>query len=143
MPARVAPKVGQVVDHSFLWAAEQAAGRIEGRKVRPCLIIAVESVDNSNRVTLLPITSQPPSPGSTVVAVPGNIKDRLGLDANRPAWVVVDDANVFVWPGFDLVPQVDGGFVRGLVTAGFFQQVRDTVIQARSRGRPRRIDRDY
>jgi hypothetical protein len=38
-----APQVGQVVDHQFLWAAEQAAGQIEGRKPRPCVIIAVEA----------------------------------------------------------------------------------------------------
>jgi hypothetical protein len=37
-----APRVGQIVNHHFLWIDEQAAGQIEGRKARPCLIIAVE-----------------------------------------------------------------------------------------------------
>lgn len=138
------PKVGQIVEHHFLWAEEQATGRLEGRKARPCLIIAVEldMAGKAPRVTLLPITSQPPRPDSIVVAIPSTLKTPLGLDAGREAWVVIDDANVFAWPGFDLVPQASGGFVRGMVTVGFFQQVRAAVMAAHARGRPRRVERD-
>ena len=52
----------------------------------------------------------------------------MGLDPARDAWVVIDDANVFVWPGFDLVPQVGGGFVRGAVTRAFFERIREAVL---------------
>jgi len=144
MTGRDAPRVGQVVEHYFLWAEEQAIGQIEGCKARPCLIIAVEAdaTGKAPRVTLLPITSQPPRPNSIVVAVPSNVKSLLGLDAGREAWVVIDDANVFAWPGFDLVPQASGGFVRGMLTAGFFQQVRTAVMAAHTCGRPRRVERD-
>ena len=38
-----APRIGQIIDHHFLWVDEQAAGKIEGRKARPCLIVAVET----------------------------------------------------------------------------------------------------
>ncbi len=38
-----APQAGQVVDHQFLWADEHGAGQVEGRKSRPCVIIAVEA----------------------------------------------------------------------------------------------------
>ena len=60
-----APQVGQIVDHYFLWVAQHAAGETEGRKVRPCLIIAVERAgENAQpRVTVLPITSQAPRQG--------------------------------------------------------------------------------
>ncbi|HSK38427.1 MAG TPA: hypothetical protein VK943_01545 [Arenibaculum sp.] len=34
-------------------------------------------------MTLPPITSQPPRPGSMLVAVPPNVKDLLDLDAGR------------------------------------------------------------
>lgn len=137
------PKAGQVITHHFLWADEQAAGQVEGRKARPCLIIAVEAgVAGAPRVTVLPITSQPPRADSTVVAVPETLKPRLGLDPARTAWVVIDDANVFAWPGYDLVPQPGGGFVRGLVTVGFFEQIRTAVLGANAAGRPRRVDRD-
>ena len=91
---------------------------------------------------MLPITSQPPRAGATTVAIPDDVKARIGLDRARPAWVVVDDANMFFWPGFDLVPQRGGGFVRALVTRGFFARIRDAVLAVHSRGRPRIIRRD-
>lgn len=139
-----APQVGQIVDHHFLWVAQHAAGETEGRKVRPCLIIAVERAgENAQpRVTVLPITSQAPRQGEAGIAIPNDIKARIGLDRRRPAWVAIDEANSFTWPGFDLVPQRDGGFVRGVVTRGFFTSVRDAVIASRLRGRTRIVERD-
>ena len=137
------PQVGQIVDRHFLWAGEEAAGQVEGRKPRPCVIIAVElRRDAAPRVTVLPITSQPPRAGATTVAIPDDVKARIGLNRARPAWVVVDDANMFFWPGFDLVPQRGGGFVRAVVTRGFFARIRDAVLAVHSRGRPRIIRRD-
>jgi hypothetical protein len=138
-----APKVGQVIEHHFLWFEEQTAGVIEGRKSRPCLIIAVEKIPpmSSPRVTVLPITSQAPR-NATAVAVPSQLHARLGLDPSRPAWVIIDDANVFAWPGFDLVPQPDGGFVRGIASASFFEHIRRAVIAVRSSGKPRTVKRD-
>jgi hypothetical protein len=51
-----APRVGQIVDHHFLWVDEQAAGHLEGRKPRPCVIVAVELQDRGPpRVTVLPV----------------------------------------------------------------------------------------
>jgi hypothetical protein len=137
------PKVGQVIDHRFLWAEEQAAGQTEGRKVRPCIIIAVEhATSGAARVTVLPITSQAPREGVITVPVPASLLTRLGLDSSRQAWVSMDDANDFSWPGFDVVPQRNGGFVRGQVTLGFFDQVRKAVLKAVKRGHPRRVERD-
>ena len=138
------PKVGQIVRHHFLWSEEKAAGRTEGAKPRPCIIIAVEtrSEGDAPRVTVLPIPSQAPRSDAAAVAVPGSLKTRIELDPGRPAWVVVDQANVFTWPGFDLVPLSNGSFVRGTITSGFFQQIAAAVIATRARGRPRRTDRD-
>lgn len=143
MPTGDAPKVGQVIDHRFLWVEEQAQGQVEGRKARPCLILAVDHEEaDAPRVTVVPITSQRPREGTPAVPIPQNLLGRLGLDATRSAWVALDDANDFTWPGFDVVPQRDGGYVRGHVTAGFFDQIRKAVLKARNRGRPRRVERD-
>jgi hypothetical protein len=144
VPEATAPQVGQVVEHHFLWFDEAAAGRTEGRKPRPCLVVAIELPAGSiaPRVSVLPITSQTPRPGSTSIRVPDALKTRMGIDPVRDAWVVLDDANSFAWPGFDLVPQTNGTYVRGTVTASFFVQVRDTVVALRARNRPRRVDRD-
>jgi mRNA-degrading endonuclease toxin of MazEF toxin-antitoxin module len=90
------PQVGQIVDHHFLWTEEQAAGRVEGSKPRPCLIIAVEQRKRAApRVTVLPVTSRSPRAGTTAIAVPDDVKVRIGLARARPAWVVIDDANIF------------------------------------------------
>jgi hypothetical protein len=56
--------------------------------------------------------------------------------------VVVDEANVFTWPGFDLVPQAGGGFVRGVVTVRFFEAIRAAVRALRAEGRQREVHRD-
>lgn len=135
-----APEAGQIVDHYFLWNEEHRQGRIEGRKARPCLIIAVARTapDAAPRVALLPITSQPPRADQSAIAIPDNIKSRIGLDRRRRTWLILDDVNVFTWPGFDLVPQPNGSFVRGVVTRGFFTLVRE----AAQRARPRRTERD-
>jgi hypothetical protein len=118
--ANDAPQVGQVVDHHFLWADEEAAGQTEGRKSRPCIVVAVEPRRETGhpRVTVVPVTSQAPRRGTSAVEIPNEIKTRLGLDRRRRAWVVIDEANAFEWPGFDLVPQAGGGFVRATVTRG-------------------------
>jgi hypothetical protein len=143
MVERPEPQVGQVVDHYFLWADEKAAGNLEGRKPRPCLIISVEHRrDAPPRVTVLPITSQPPRAEVTAVAIPDDAKVHIGLDRARPAWVIVDDANVFAWPGYDLVPQRGGGFIRGVVSRGLFARIRDAVLSVHSRNRPRIVRRD-
>lgn len=138
------PRVGQIVDHHFLWADEASSGQAEGRKARPCLIVAVEQRKHGGlpRVTLLPVTSQPPRAGTTAIALPANVKLLSGLARARPAWVILDDANVFDWPGYDLVPQPGGKFARGVVTRGFFELVRSTVTKAHARGRLRKVERD-
>src|SRR5882672_10980283 len=134
-----APRVGQVVDHHFLWVHEQAAGRAEGRKSRPCLIIAVEHRKRAPpRVTILPITSQPPGRTANAIAIPEAVIARMGLDRSRPGWILVDQASMFAWPGFDLVAMPDGGFVRGVVTRRFFVRVRKAVLRVHSRT----VDRD-
>ena len=105
-----APEAGQIVDHCFLWGEEHRQGRVEGRKARPCLIIAVARIapDAAPRVALLPITSQPPRTEQSAIAIPDDIKSRIGLDRRRRAWLILDDVNVFTWPGFDLIPQPAG-----------------------------------
>jgi hypothetical protein len=137
------PKVGQIVLHHFLWSDEKAAGRTEGAKARPCIIIAVETRSGDlPRVTVLPVTSQTPRSNTAALAVPDALKTRVELDPSRPAWVVIDQANIFTWPGFDLVPSSNGSFVRGMITSGLFQQIATAVIATHARGRLRRTDRD-
>lgn len=138
------PMVGQVVLHHFLWVEEARAGRYEGTKARPCVVVAVESVsrDSALRVTVLPVTSKAPRTGNSAIAIPETVKTSMGLDRTRLAWIVIDDANVFGWPGFDLVPLAGGDFVRGSVTTGFFRQIIAAVSSAYAQGKLRPTERD-
>jgi hypothetical protein len=61
--------------------------------------------------------------------IPGPTKLRLGLDSDR-SWVVIDEANDFVWPGPDLRPAVSGdldSIVYGRLPPGFFRVLQERM----------------
>jgi hypothetical protein len=52
-------------------------------------------------VTVVPITHSAPKDKSLAVELPQAVKRHLGLDAER-SWVMLDEGNRFIWPGYDL-----------------------------------------
>jgi hypothetical protein len=125
------PRIGLVISYSYLWHREHIIGQIEGRKDRPCLIVAVETLKEMTgpRATVAPITHFPPTAGTAAIEVPTAVKRFLGLDDER-AWVVIDDLNRFEWPGFDLrpVPGLPERAAYGLVPQNFLQLIRDSIV---------------
>lgn len=121
------PAPGQVIRYSYLWRDEYLAGREEGSKDRPCVIvIAVEAAaDEAFVVTVLPITHTPPADLSTAIEMPHATKLRLGLDDLR-SWIVLTEANRFRWPGPDLrpLPRKQGSPLYGLLPFAFITRVR-------------------
>ena len=102
------PVPGLVIRYSYLWADEYARGREEGSKDRPCaIILATADEDGEQVVTVLPITHSPPANLSLDVEIPPDTKRRLGLDDAR-SWVILGEANRFIWPGPDVRPQSGG-----------------------------------
>lgn len=99
------PEAGLVISYSYLWSDEAKAGHVEGRKNRPCAIVLVvqQSEGKAPVVTVVPITHSPHSTPDATIEIPPAIKRHLGLD-DQPSWIVLDDFNVFTWPGFDLRP---------------------------------------
>lgn len=97
------PEPGLVIRYAYLWRHEQEAGREEGTKDRPCAIVLalVGEEGDRPRVIVLPVTHTPPQPPAEGVELPAATKRRLGLDEER-SWVIVSEANSFVWPGPDL-----------------------------------------
>lgn len=94
------PKPGLVIRYSHLWSREARAGREEGVKDRPCaVVLAHREEDGRTRVYVLAITHAQPS--DEAVEIPGPVKAHLGLDAER-SWIVLSEANRFIWPGPDL-----------------------------------------
>jgi hypothetical protein len=97
------PEPGLVISYAYLWHHEHEAGRDEGRKDRPSVIVlAVErQPDDATVVIVLPITHKSPVDPASAVEIPLPVKRHLGLDDDR-SWVVVSEGNEFEWPGYDL-----------------------------------------
>lgn len=128
------PQPGLVIRYSYLWDREAQAGREEGVKDRPCaIILAKRDEDGETRVYVLPITHAAPVRPDNAVEIPAPVKARLGLDGER-SWVVVSEANTFLWPGPDLRLLPGKGTesaVYGFLPPKFFRIVRDQFLAAR------------
>ena len=92
-----------VIRYAYLWADEHGAGREEGSKDRPAVILLAVSAGNQAEVLALPITHTPPSDPETALELPPATKARLGLDGER-SWAVLTEVNRFAWPRPDLRP---------------------------------------
>ena len=132
------PEVGLVIAYSYLWHREHQAGREEGRKDQPSVIVlAVErAADGPTFVTVLPVTHSAPAAVGDAVEIPAAIKRHLGIDQER-SWIVVGEGNEFVWPGHDLrkVPQT-GRYEYGFLPPRFLAQVQAAFVAAHRRVPP-------
>ena len=132
------PKPGLVIGYVYLWAREHAGGAEEGRKDRPCAIVAArQMIEGREVVTVIPITHTPPADPADAVEIPAPLKAHLGLDAAR-SWAVVTETNDFLWPGPDLRPAVGRTpprFDYGMLPPRFFAHIRDRILQVHRRGK--------
>jgi len=127
------PQPGLVIRYSYLWEREAQAGREEGVKDRPCaIIVARRDEDGATRVYVLPITHSAPVQLDEALEIPAPVKARLGLDGER-SWVMVSEANTFVWPGPDLRLLPGKGLesaAYGFLPPKFFRVVRERFLAA-------------
>lgn len=130
------PEPGLVISYTYLWYNEHHQGFEEGRKIRPCIILAVEDESGSTFVTVAPITHSEPKDEGKGVPLPPRVKQHLGLD-DLPSWVIVSEANRFIWPGYDLRPippnsvRCDYGFVPPKLFVAIKTAVLDLVQKRR------------
>jgi hypothetical protein len=122
------PQIGAVISFCYLWRREFEAGLVEGTKARPCLVVAIEPERGEGGVrpwvTVLPLTHRPPADPATVMALPADTKRRLGLD-DEASWIVLGEANGFLWPGYDIRPLAGGdAWLYGYVGRGLFITLR-------------------
>jgi hypothetical protein len=138
------PEPGLVISYAYLWHHEHEAGRDEGQKDRPSVIVlAVErEADDATIVTVLPITHSPPADPASAVEIPPPVKRHLGLDDDR-SWIVVDEGNEFLWPGYDLrkIPRADR-YDYGFLPPRFFNQVLDAFADCYEAGKRRLTRRE-
>ena len=131
------PEPGLVISYSYLWHHEHRAGREEGQKDRPSVIVlAVErEADGAIIVTVLPITHSPPLDPASAIEIPIPVKRHLGLDDDR-SWIVVAEGNEFLWPGYDLRrrPHSDR-YDYGFLPPRFFNQVLGAFVACHRAGK--------
>jgi hypothetical protein len=139
-----APVPGLVIRYSFLWSHEAKAGREEGSKDRPCaVLLATQTKDGRDIVTVLPVTHTQPEHESLAVEIPAVTKKRLGMDDAR-SWIILDEANRFDWPGPDLRTVSQGpeaNIAYGLLPGALYDLVRVKWLAAYDARRATRIDR--
>jgi hypothetical protein len=126
------PRPGLVVRYSYLWEREAREGREEGVKDRPCAIILVLLRDGDHPIVrVLPVTHSAPAEPADALEIPQATKQRLGLDSER-SWVVLGEANDFIWPGPDLRPATSGdpaSIAYGVLPPGFMKVLRERLLQ--------------
>jgi hypothetical protein len=138
------PEPGLVISYAYLWHHEHRAGKEEGQKDRPSVIVlAVDrEVDGAIVVTVLPITHSRPHDPASAVEIPAPVKRHLELDDDR-SWIVVDEGNEFLWPGYDLrkLPHSDR-YDYGFLPPRLFNQVLEAFAYWYRSGRRRISSRE-
>lgn len=139
------PEAGLVISYSYLWSDEAEAGHVEGRKSRPCAIVLVvqQAEDQAPLVTVVPITHGPHRNPNAAVEIPPAVKRHLGLD-DQPSWIVLDDFNVFTWPGYDLrpIPSQKDIYHYGLLPPALFKTLIGKFSELRLQGEAAQTSRD-
>lgn len=93
-----------------------------------------------------PATIRPSSPScrlltrrdpAAAIEIPLPVKAHLGLDDAR-SWVVVNEGNEFVWPGYDLRRTAKSGdYQFGFLPPRFFNQIREAFVAFHRVGKAR------
>jgi mRNA-degrading endonuclease toxin of MazEF toxin-antitoxin module len=139
------PRLGLVISYSYLWHHEHHAGRDEGTKSRPCVIVlSMESqADGTTMVRVAPVTHSPPRMPDVTLEIPAAVKRHLGLDEAR-SWVVLDEVSEFAWPGFDLrpTPPSRDRFAYGFLPPRLFDQIMVKLARVWTAGRGKSTSRD-
>lgn len=127
---RPEPAPGLVIRYDFLWSREQAAGKQEGVKDRPCVVVAaiIRKDDGETDVLLVPVTHSAPTQAGSAIAVPDNVNRHLGLD-DAQSYVVTDEANTVSWNDPGIVPARPGrSWAYGRVPKALFEQIRSSML---------------
>lgn len=137
-------RLGLVISYAYLWHHEHRAGRDEGVKDRPCVILAMHgATDGSTMVRVAPVTHGPPDNPATAFELPPAVKRHLGLDDDR-SWIVTDEVNEFTWPGFDLrpLPRSRDIYAYGLLPPRLFDALMAQLAEVWTEGQGKSTPRD-
>lgn len=144
MPLPVAC-LGLVFRYEYVWKRQALAGQSVGEKERPAgVVLAITGASGDQRVLIVPITTQPPEAGEPAVAIPPKVKRHLGLDDDRPSWIILSEANIDAWPSPDMrpIPGKAGCFEYGLLPLRLVNQIRDIIAPLLTAKRLPVVDRE-
>ena len=120
------------------------AGHEEGVKDRPCAVVAaIKQENDETTVYVLPITHSPPRMTEAAIELPHPTKLRLGLDSDR-SWIVLNEANAFIWPGPDLRSIPDHSpesIAYGMLPPGLMRMIKDRFAEALKARRSQTVKR--
>lgn len=123
------PAVGEVHHYEYLFRVDALTGATEGRKTRPVLVIAADP--ETRRIVVMPITTKGEVDGRRTIAVPVAVGQAANLPRPEESMIVIDEANIFTWTGFDLRLTPNGDNSRfGRATPGFVKSVRDRFVSS-------------
>lgn len=121
---------GLVFRYEYVWKRQALAGQSVGEKERPaCVVLAITGAGGDQRVLVVPITTQPPQSGELAIAIPPKVKRHLGLDDDRPSWIILSEANIDAWPSPDMrpIPGKPGSFEYGVLPLKMVNQIREVI----------------
>lgn len=138
------PQLGLIVSYAYFWHHEHRAGREEGVKNRPCVIVLSlrRSTDSPTVVRVAPVTHSTPDNLHAALELPQAVKRHLGLDDAR-SWIILDEVNEFIWPGFDLrpIPGLRDTFAFGFLPPRLFDSLMAKLRDVWSSGQAKAIPR--
>ena len=123
-------KIGHVLRYVYLFKSEAAAGRDEGVKERPVVVIDIDR--ERHRVQVLAVTTKGEG-RQGAVPLPAQVASACGLSSQSS--IVVTEYNEFRWLGYDIRP-VGDGYIAGRLPPGFTDKI--LTLAAGAKG----IDRD-
>lgn len=106
--------------------------------------MAAPVVEGAPRVYVLPITHTAPTSPAVAIQIPPAVKRRLQLDEGA-SWIVLDEINDFLWPGYDIRPLPGSDPARidyGVLPPRFFDAVRSAFLELAKQRRVQRTRRD-
>jgi len=125
-----APEAGLVISFNYLWRREHELGRENARYPRPCAIVVAvrRASDDALITTVVPMTTKRPRGENSAIEVPLGVRRNLGL-SDASCWIILDEANEFVWPGYDLEPNSKGEIVYGLLPRRLYERIRVGLLE--------------
>jgi len=119
-----------VIHYRYIWLHEAQRGHEDGRKTRPCLVLAANETAKGYVVHLVPITTQS-FPDAQSLPMPPRVAEYLTLDAR--SIIVTSEYNTFVWIGPDVFARSDGQTHYGQVPERLHERARTAAIAQRAK----------